>query len=123
MVFIEQVVERSKEENNNVMKRRGRGDILAELPPLPLEEELFSPPVDKTNRKERSIKVLVEALMAMMPMTGNVEIKLDEIAVKLETCIKRVYTICHVMEALQMMIRLGRNVYESLCNVGAQNVM
>ena len=31
--------------------------------------------------------------MAMMPKTGNVEIKLNVIAVKLETCIKRVYTI------------------------------
>ena len=60
--LIEPVVKRSK-----VFKRVGKGNILADLPPLPMEEELFSSPVDKRNRKAKSINVLVEALVAMMP--------------------------------------------------------
>jgi len=56
--------------------------------------------------------LLVEALIAMMPEEGCKEIKLDEIAMKLGTNIKRVYSICHVMEVLKLMIKQSRNMYE-----------
>ena len=106
--LIEPVVERSK-----VFKRVGKGNILADLPPLPMEEELFSLPMDKSNRKKaKSINVLVEALVAMMPEKGIQEIKLDETAITLDTSLRRVYTICHVMEVLQLMIKRGRKLYE-----------
>ena len=114
--LIELVMERSKEEEyvkNKVFKKVGKGNILADLPPLPMEEELFSLPVDKSNRKKaKSINVLVEALVAMMPEKGIQEIKLDETAITLDTSLRRVYTICHVMEVLQLMIKRGRKVYE-----------
>eukprot|EP00092_Neocalanus_flemingeri_P098966 GFUD01126235.1.p1 GENE.GFUD01126235.1~~GFUD01126235.1.p1 ORF type:complete len:344 (+),score=136.67 GFUD01126235.1:68-1033(+) len=85
---------------------------MAELPPLPLEMELFTPLVDRGNRREKSIKLLGEKLLAMMPKEGTLEVEVDKMARKLKTGIQRVYNICNVLEGLSLMKRQGRNVWK-----------
>ena len=51
--------------------KRGKGDILRELPPPPLAKNLFSPLVaKKIVRKKANVMVLAEAVIGMMPMEG-----------------------------------------------------
>ena len=49
-------------------KRRGKGNILSELPPLPLEEELFTPRVGK---EKKSIMKMGETLADMEMVEGD----------------------------------------------------
>ena len=99
--------------SNSFRKRRmGLGNLRVELPPLPLERDLFIPPVVKGRRTERSISVVTETLLSMMPKEGGKEVMIKEIAGIINTDIKRVYTIFNVLEGLRMMKRLGQNVCE-----------
>jgi len=83
-----------------------------QLPPLPLESELFTPPVERGRRAERSISVLATAFLSMMPSMEKKEIMIRETANMMNTSIKRVYTICNVLEGLRLMERKGQNFYE-----------
>ena len=99
--------------SNSFRKRRmGLGNLMVELPPLPLERDLFIPPVEKGRRTERSISVVTEVLLSMMPKEGGKEVMIKEIAGIINTDIKRVYTIFNVLEGLRMMKRLGQNMCE-----------
>ena len=99
--------------NSSFRKRRmGLGNLMVELPPLPLERDLFIPPVEKGRRTERSISVVTEVLLSMMPKEGGKEVMIKEIAGIINTDIKRVYTIFNVLEGLRMMKRLGQNMCE-----------
>merc|ERR1712179_294893 len=82
------------------------------LPPLPLESELFTPPVEKGNRAERSISVLAETFLSMMPSDRNKVVMIKETANMMNTSPKRVYTICNVLEGLRFMERKRQNMYE-----------
>eukprot|EP00092_Neocalanus_flemingeri_P027672 GFUD01030037.1.p1 GENE.GFUD01030037.1~~GFUD01030037.1.p1 ORF type:complete len:350 (-),score=122.62 GFUD01030037.1:1-1050(-) len=112
LVIIERVEDYGKAKNATLPRKRGRGNIVAELPPLPMESELFTPPVDKGDRREKSIKVLGEKLLAMMPNEGTLEVEVDKMARELKADIKRVYNICNVLEGLRLMERQGRNVWK-----------
>jgi len=96
----------------NTGKKSGNWRGGKELPPLPLESELFTPPVDKGNRAERSISVLAETFLSMMPSQGKKVVMIKETANMMNTSPKRVYTICNVLEGLRFMERKGQNMYE-----------
>jgi len=98
--------------NNNKGKKRGNWRLGKGLPPLPLESELFTPPVDKGRRAERSISVLAETFLRMMPKQGKKVVMIKETAIMMNTSIKRVYTICNVLEGLRFVERKRQNVYE-----------
>ena len=70
------------------------------------------PPVEKGRRTERSISVVTETLLSMMPREGGIEVMIKEIAGIINTDIKRVYTIFNVLEGLRMMKRLVQNMWE-----------
>ena len=44
----------------NAKKSRGRSDIPATFPPLPLESDLFTPLQEKVTRKEKSVGLLAD---------------------------------------------------------------
>jgi len=88
---------------------RGKGHILPELPPLPREEELFSPPREMARKVD--MKMLAYKLMAKMPEGGMV-VEVDKMAMVLELSKEKLYIICNVLEGLRLMIMRGRNVYE-----------
>ena len=46
-------------------RKRGKGDFMPELPPLPLESDLFTPPVGERNMRKADLKVLAEAVLSM----------------------------------------------------------
>ena len=48
----------------------------------------------------------------VMPETEKEDVKIKSTASMLKTSIKRVYTICNVLEAMRLMVRMGRNNYE-----------
>ena len=56
--------------------KRGKGDILRELPPPPLAKNLSTPLV----RKKANIMVLAEAVIGMMPMEGMLVVEVDKVA-------------------------------------------
>merc|ERR1719318_2173654 len=93
-------------------RKKGRADTAPEFPPLPLEKELFIPPVERGSRAERSILVLTETFLGMMPQDGRKVVKLKETADIMKTSIKRVYTICNVLEGIRLMVRTDMNMYE-----------
>ena len=70
VVVIEPVLMKGKKDLSGVRKR-GKGDIVPEFPPLPLESDLFTPPVGERNVRKADLKVLAEAVMNMMPMEGK----------------------------------------------------
>ena len=98
--------------NSNKRKKSGNCRGGKELPPLPLESELFTPPVEMGRRAERSISVLAHTFLGMMPTEGNKVVMIKETAIMMNTSIKRVYTICNVLEGLRLMERKGQNKYE-----------
>jgi hypothetical protein len=92
--------------------KRGKGDILRELPPPPLANNLHTPPLGKKIvRKKADILVSAEAVVGMMPLEGMVVVEVDKVAKGLEMKEDNVYDICNVMEGLGMMLRQSRNVY------------
>eukprot|EP00092_Neocalanus_flemingeri_P098969 GFUD01126238.1.p1 GENE.GFUD01126238.1~~GFUD01126238.1.p1 ORF type:complete len:366 (+),score=135.50 GFUD01126238.1:54-1151(+) len=115
LVIIERVEDYGKANAKNATlprKRAGRGNVVAELPPLPMESELFTPPVDKGDKGEKSIKLLGEKLLAMMPKEGTLEVEVDKMARELKVGIQRVYNICNVLEGLRLMERHGKKVWK-----------
>ena len=68
--------------------------------------------VERGHRAERSILVLTETLLGMMPQEGREVVKIKETASIMKTSIKRVYTICNVLEGIRLMVRTDRNTYE-----------
>eukprot|EP00092_Neocalanus_flemingeri_P027671 GFUD01030036.1.p1 GENE.GFUD01030036.1~~GFUD01030036.1.p1 ORF type:complete len:345 (+),score=128.74 GFUD01030036.1:53-1087(+) len=114
LVIIERVEDYGKAKAKATLprKRAGRGNVVAELPPLPMESELFTPPVDKGDKGEKSIKRLGEKLLAMMPKEGTLEVEVDKMARELKVGIQRVYNICNVLEGLRLMERQGKKVWK-----------
>jgi len=85
----------------------------AQLPPL--ESELFAPPPERGNRKEKSLGLLAERMLGMFPpMEGGatIEVQLDDTAKNLNTERRRIYDVVNVFEALQIMSKVGKNVYQ-----------
>ena len=82
MVVIEAVVpmRKGRKDISLESKRRGKGDILSELPPLPLESELFFPSVGKTIVQKVGMRMSVELLMDKMPKQGECVVKVDQMA-------------------------------------------
>jgi len=110
VVVIEPVLRKAKKDLSGG-KVRGKGDFLPELPPLPLESDLFTPPVDKMNVRKADLKVLAEAVMSMMPVEEKFMVEVDKMARVLETTKDKVYAVCNVMEGLRLMERQSMNVY------------
>jgi hypothetical protein len=77
-----------------------RADTETEFPPLSLEKELLIPPVERVSRAERSILVLLETLLGMMPQEGKEVVKIKDPATSIKTGTKRIYTICNFLEGL-----------------------
>ena len=92
LILMENVVDTSPK------RMRGKGGFMPELPPLPMEKDLFIPPVEKGNRAERSILMLTETFLSMMPQEGSEVVKIKETASIMKTSIKRVYTICNCLQ-------------------------
>jgi len=87
----------------------------AQLPPLPQESQLFAPPPERGNRKEKSLGLLAERMLAMFPLQEGgttVEVQLDDTAKNLNTERRRIYDVVNVFEALQIMSKVGKNVYQ-----------
>lgn len=87
----------------------------AQLPPLPQQAELFAPPPERGNRKEKSLGLLAERMLAMFPLQEGgttVEVQLDDTAKNLNTERRRIYDVVNVFEALQIMSKVGKNVYQ-----------
>jgi hypothetical protein len=110
VVVIEPVLMKAKKELTGGRKR-GKGDFMPELPPLPLESDLFTPRVGERIMRKADLKVLAEAVMNMMTMEGKFVVEVDKMARVLETKKDKVFAICNVMEGLRLMLRQSMNVY------------
>ena len=93
LIFIENVMDTSPKRMRGI-----GGTAVPRFPPLPMEMDLFIPPVEKGNRAERSILVLTETFLSMMPQEGREVVKIKETASIIKTSIKRVYTICNCLQ-------------------------
>jgi len=91
---------------------RGMGDILPELPPLPREEDLFSPPREREVARKVDMRVTVKMLMMMMSREGKSRVEVDKMSMLLDISKDKMYLICNVLEGLRLMLMKGRNVYE-----------
>jgi len=91
---------------------RGMGDILPELPPLPREEELFTPPREREVTRKVDMRVTVKMLMMMMSREGKSRVEVDKMSMLLDISKDKMYLICNVLEGLRLMLMKGRNVYE-----------
>jgi len=91
-------------------------DLRSVLPPLADESALFVPPVDRGNRKDKSLGLLAERMLQNYPYAMGhgdcAEVQLDDTAKLLHTERRRVYDIVNVFEAVQMMSRVCKNVYK-----------
>jgi len=79
--------------------------------------ELFAPPIEKgANRKEKSLGLLAERMLASLPYNvssgESLELQLDDTARVLQTERRRIYDIVNVFEAVQIMSKVGKNVYQ-----------
>ena len=79
--------------------------------------EVFAPPAEKgVNRKEKSLGLLAERMLDGLPRTvqsgSNLELQLDDTARLLQTERRRIYDIVNVFEAVQIMSKVGKNVYQ-----------
>jgi len=96
-------------------QQSNRSDMPAPLPPLPLESALFVPPVDRGNRKDKSLGLLAEKMLDNYPYIMNggdtTEVQLDDTAKQLNTERRRIYDIVNVFEAVQIMSRVCKNIY------------
>ena len=68
------------------------------------------------NRKEKSLGLLAERMLAGLPETvttgQTLELQLDDTARVLATERRRIYDIVNVFEAVQIMSKVGKNVYQ-----------
>ena len=113
LVVIEPVVAKVKVKSSPGGSR-GIGDILPELPPLPREEDLFTPPTERElNNSKVDLRVSVNMLMCKMSKEEEKSrVEVDKMSVELELSKDKVYLICNVLEGLRLMKMKGRNVYE-----------
>ena len=79
--------------------------------------ENFAPPAEKgVNRKEKSLGLLAERMLAGLPENVSsgetLELQLDDTARVLQTERRRIYDIVNVFEAVQIMSKVGKNVYQ-----------
>ena len=79
--------------------------------------DMFTPPPEKgVNRKEKSLGLLAERMLAGLPenvQSGeSMELQLDDTAKMLQTERRRIYDIVNVFEAVQIMSKVGKNVYQ-----------
>lgn len=79
--------------------------------------DIFAPPAEKgVNRKEKSLGLLAERMLDGLPKTvqsgSNLELQLDDTARLLQTERRRIYDIVNVFEAVQIMSKVGKNVYQ-----------
>jgi len=85
------------------------------LPELPPESALFIPPTERGNRKDKSLGLLAEKMLQNYPYMLNhgefLEVQLDDTAKQLNTERRRIYDIVNVFEAVQIMSKVGKNVY------------
>jgi len=94
----------------------------AKLKPLSQKagnDENFAPPPEKqtgVNRKEKSLGLLAERMLAGLPENvtsgETMELQLDDTARLLQTERRRIYDIVNVFEAVQIMSKVGKNVYQ-----------
>jgi len=110
-VVIEPVVAKVKVKSSRGGSR-GMGDILPELPPLPREEELFTPPREREVARKVDMRVTVKMLMMMMSREGKSRVEVDKMSMLLDISKDKMYLICNVLEGLGLMLMKGRNVYE-----------
>ena len=114
LVVIEPVVAKVKVKSSPGGSR-GIGDILPELPPLPREEDLFTPTTTERQLTIRKVDLRVSVNMLMCKMSKEEEkcrVEVDKMSVELELSKDKVYLICNVLEGLRLMKMKGRNVYE-----------
>jgi len=111
LVVIEPVVAKVKVKSSPGGSR-GMGDILPELPPLPREEELFTPPREREVTRKVDMRVTVKMLMMMMSREGKSRVEVDKMSMLLDISKDKMYLICNVLEGLRLMLMNGRNVYE-----------
>jgi len=111
LVVIEPVVAKVKVKSSPGGSR-GMGDILPELPPLPREEELFTPPREREVTRKVDMRVTVKMLMMMMSREGKSRVEVDKMSMLLDISKDKMYLICNVLEGLRLMLMKGRNVYE-----------
>ena len=81
------------------------------------DNENFAPPPEKgANRKEKSLGLLAERMLAGLPENvksgDTLELQLDDTAKALQTERRRIYDIVNVFEAVQIMSKVGKNVYQ-----------
>jgi len=88
------------------------GDILPELPPLPREEELFTPPREREKMKKVDLRVMVDMLRSKISKEGKLMVEVDKMSMELDISKDKMYIICNVLEGLRLMKMKGRNVYE-----------
>jgi len=71
---------------------------------------------EKGNRKDKSLGILAERMLASLPYAmgagEGTELQLDDTARVLNTERRRIYDIVNVFEAVQIMSKVGKNVYQ-----------
>jgi len=85
-------------------------DLEQELPPLPLEEELFLPVTAKEKTNE-NIMLVGEKLLLMVLKENVVVVEVDKMAEELQTDKRQVLVICNVLEGLRLMDKQSSNVW------------
>jgi len=88
------------------------GDILPKLPPLPREEDLFTPPREREKMKKVDLRVMVNMLRSKISKEGKLMVEVDKMSMDLDISKDKMYIICNVLEGLRLMKMKGRNVYE-----------
>jgi len=87
-------------------------DVLPELPPLPREEDLFTPPRGRVAMRKIDLRLSVNLLMSKMPKEGEAIVEVSKMAEELEIAKDKMYLVCNVLEGLRLMKMKGRNVYK-----------
>jgi len=111
LVIIEPVVAKVKTKSSPGGSR-GMGDILPKLPPLPREEDLFTPPREREKMKKVDLRVMVNMLRSKISKEGKLMVEVDKMSMDLDISKDKMYIICNVLEGLRLMKMKGRNVYE-----------
>jgi len=106
LVVIEPVV-------SKVKAKSSLGGSKVKLPPLPREEDLFTPLRKKKLAKKVDVIVTVKMLMIMMSTReGMSRVEVDKMSMSLDISRDMMYLIFNVLEGLRWMIMKGRNVFE-----------